>query len=73
MFCMKLSMVAAINSGNRLLQICRLVRDIRIGRTMWFIKAIARKVYEQVKYFVRNGPFYTIINGTLNKGFALRL
>jgi len=54
-------------------QVRRLVRDVRIGRTMWFIKAIASEVYEQVKYFIRNGLFYTIIYGTLNKGLALRL
>ena len=34
---------------------------------MWFIKAIAGEVYEQVKYFICNGLFYTIIYGTLNK------
>ena len=54
-------------------QVRCLVRNVRISRTMRFIKAIARKVYEQVKYFVRNGLFYTIIYGTMNKGFALRL
>ena len=36
------------------LKIRRLVRNIRIGRTMGFIKAIACKVNEQVKYFVCN-------------------
>ena len=55
------------------LEIRRLVRNIRIGRTMGFIKAIAGEVNEQVKYFVCNGLFDAIIDRTLYKGFPLRL
>ena len=55
------------------LEICCLVRNIRIGRTMGFIKTIAGKVNEQVKYFVCNGLFDAIIDRTLYKGFTLRL
>ena len=55
------------------LEICRLVRNIRIGRTMGFIKTIAGKVNEQVKYFICNGLFNAIIDRTLYKGFTLRL
>ena len=55
------------------LEVRRLVRNIRIGRTMGFIKAIACEVHEQVKYFVCNGLFDAIIDGTLYKGFPLRL
>ena len=55
------------------LKIRRLVRNIRIGRTMGFIKAIAGEVNEQVKYFVCNGLFDAIVNRTLYKGFPLRL
>ena len=55
------------------LKVRRLVRNIRIGRTMGFIKAIACEVYEQVKYFIGNGLFDTIIDRTLYKGFPLRL
>ena len=55
------------------LEVRRLVRNIRIGRTMGFIKAITCKVHEQVKYFVRNRLFDAIVNGTLYKGFPLRL
>ena len=55
------------------LEICRLVRNIRIGRTMGFIKTIAGEINEQVKYFVCNGLFDAIVNRTLYKGFTLRL
>ena len=55
------------------LEIRRLVRNIRIGRTMGFIKTIAGEVNEQVKYFVCNGLFNAIIDRTLYKGFTLRL
>ena len=54
------------------LQIRRLVRDVRIGRTMGFIKAIASEVYEQVEYFVCNRLGNTVRYGALNKGLALR-
>ena len=55
------------------LKIRRLVCNIRISRTMRFIKAVAGKVNEQVKYFVCNGLFDAIVDGTLYKGFPLRL
>ena len=55
------------------LKIRCLVRNIRIGRTMRFIKAITGKVNEQVKYFICNGLFDAIIDRTLYKGFTLRL
>ena len=65
-------------SGHKFWKIMRLkirclVRNIRIGRTMGFIKAIAGKVNEQVKYFICNGLFDAIIDRTLYKGFTLRL
>ena len=65
-------------SGHKFWEVVRLeirclVRNIRIGRTMRFIKAIAGKVNEQVKYFVCNGLFDAIIDRTLYKGFTLRL
>ena len=54
-------------------EVRRLVRNVRIGRTMRFIKAIAGEVNEQVKDFVCNGLFDAIVNRTLYKGFPLRL
>ena len=69
---------AGHGSGHKFWEVVRLeirclVRNIRIGRTMRFIKAIAGKVNEQVKYFVCNGLFDAIIDRTLYKGFTLRL
>ena len=69
---------ACHGSGHKFWKIMRLkirclVRNIRIGRTMRFIKAIAGEVNEQVKYFVCNGLFNAIIDRTLYKGFPLRL
>ena len=55
------------------LEVRRLVRNIRISRTMGFIKAIACEVHEQVKHFIRNGLCYAIVDGTLYKRFPLRL
>ena len=65
-------------SGHKFWEVVRLevrclVRNIRIGRTMGFIKAIACEVNEQIKYFVRNGFFDAIVDRTLYKGFSLRL
>ena len=69
---------AGHGSGHKFWEVVRLeirclVRNIRIGRTMGFIKAIACEVNEQVKYFVCNGLFDAIIDRTLYKGFTLRL
>ena len=68
---------ACHGSGHKFWEVVRLeirclVRNIRIGRTMGFIKTIACEVNEQVKYFICNGLFNAIIDRTLYKGFTLR-
>ena len=54
------------------LQIGRLIRNIGIGRTVGFVKTVARKVYEQIEYFIGNGFRNIILHRAGNKGFTLR-